>query len=41
MQTYIDSYKKESEKCAVYPEQITVNFEDIAIITLDSDSVIP
>ena len=40
MQTYIDSYKKESEKCAAYPEHSTVHFEYIANITVDSDSVI-
>ena len=39
MQTYIDSCKKESEKHAAYPEQSNVHFENVANITVDSDSI--
>ena len=41
MQTYIDSCKKESEKHAAYPEQSNVHFENVANITVDSDSITP
>ena len=41
MQNYIDSCHKELERRAAYPEQSTTNFENVANITVDSDSVIP
>ena len=37
---YIDSCHKQSEKCAAYPEQITVNLKNDAKITIYSDIVI-
>ena len=36
-----ESCHKESERCAVYPEQSTVYFEKIANINVGYDSVIP
>ena len=39
LQTYINSYKRESEKNASYPEQSTVHFEDVVNIIVYSDSV--
>ena len=41
MQERIDSFHKESERHAAYPEQSTAHFEDVANITFDSASVIP
>ena len=41
LQTYIHGYNKESEKCAAYPGQSTVYFENVANITVNSESVIP
>ena len=38
---YIDSSHKKPERRAAYPEQITVHFENIDNITIDSASVIP
>ena len=36
---YIDSCHKESERRAGYPEQINVHFNNVANITVDSDSI--
>ena len=41
MKTYIDSFHKESERRAAYPEHSTANFEIVANITVNSASVIP
>ena len=40
MQENIDSCNKYSEKCAAYPKQSTVHFEDVSNITINSSSVI-
>ena len=40
-QNYIGSCHKESEICAVYPEQRTTHLENVVNINVDSDSVIP
>ena len=40
MKNYIDSCHKESERHTAYPEQSTEHFENVANITVDSDSVI-
>ena len=40
MRNYTDSCHKESERCAAYLQQITVNFENVSNITIDSDNVI-
>ena len=37
----IDSFHKESERHAAYPEQSTAHFENVANITVDSISIIP
>ena len=41
LRTYIDSCHKESEIHAVYPQHITVHFENVANITVDSGIVTP
>ena len=40
MREHIDSFYKESERRALYLEQITAHFEEVANITVDSASVI-
>ena len=39
LQTYIGSCHKESERHAAYPEQIPSHLNNIAIVTVDSDSI--
>ena len=41
MQEHIYIFRKELERRAAYLEQSSAHFEDIANITVDSDSVIP
>ena len=41
MREHIDSWHKESENPAAYPEHGTANFNNIANITIDSDSINP
>ena len=40
MKNYIDSFHKESERCAAYLKQSTIHFENVSNITINSDSVI-
>ena len=40
MHNYIDSCHRESERCEAYPEKSASNFENVANITFDRDSVI-
>ena len=41
MQEHIDSFHKESESCAAYPEHSTTHFNNVANITVDSDIITP
>ena len=41
MQEHIDSFHKESESRAAYPEHSTTHFNNIANITVDSDIITP
>ena len=41
MQEYIDSCRKESKSRSAYPEKNTAHFNNVAKITVDSDSTTP
>ena len=41
LQTYIDIYHKESERCAAYLEQSNAHFNNIANINVNSDGITP
>ena len=41
LRNYDDSCHKESERCTEYPEQSTANFNNVANITINDDSIDP